>query len=135
MLSSSELDLLRARKQRVEGLQGELDDETPVESLLDDFGARFVSAFRRRSGEEPAAVRPLDLVDVYAESGQFMLRGVVEGVNDTHAVVRVSASGAGPRAVVSRRRVALQSCRHAYAPTPPGSLAEWEATGRQHSGE
>lgn len=96
------------------------EEEIPLQDLLADFGARFVRKYRQQVAQHPTSVTRLDLVDVFANSGEFLFRGVVERVQGTHAFVSSIPTG-------KTHRVLATSCRHASAGPLPGSLAEWEA--------
>lgn len=124
MLSSSELDLAgHAHLAREVTL--DMEDQAPADDLISEFSARFAASFRQRAADAPAAVRPLDVVDVFAEGGDFVCRGVVESVDGVHAIVKAST----PRSD-SPHRARLENCRHASAGPLPCSLAEWEETRR-----
>lgn len=97
---------------------------SPAEAKIADFGAAFVAAMRRRTSRSPKPLRIHDVVDVFADTGEFLYRGVVEGRDETHAWVRAHRpSQVGPTIY----RTKISSTRYADAAPPPRTLAEWEA--------
>jgi len=124
MLSSSKLDLA-GHTQLAGEVTLDVEDETPADDAIGTFSARFVTRYRQNTADTPAAVRLLDVVDVFTEDGDFVCRGVVESINGAYALVRAAV----PQSHMPHR-ARLEHCRHASAGPLPRSLAEWEAARR-----
>jgi hypothetical protein len=71
-------------------------------------------------------LRVFDIVDVFDESGAFVLRGVVEARDEKGRVqVRYSKDGSKHRSAL--KVVRIENCRYADAASPPATLSQWEA--------
>ncbi len=73
-------------------------DSQSVEDEIEEFGAKFVSAMRRKTAERPESLRISDIVDVFSSTGEFLYRGVVEQRSESNAQVRVDQSTGGNNA-------------------------------------
>lgn len=85
------------------------------------MGDEFVEAFRQGQVREPGPLALGDTVDVFADSGEHITRGVVESRDGRMVVVQPQTISAEPI------RVAIANCRFADAEPPPATLQQWEA--------
>lgn len=107
------------------GDAGHKSDSQQLQHPAIEFGDNFVGAMRQKSALNPEVLYPLDVVDVFADSGQFQFRGVVESRDVGCAVVRIDHSAAASLAGTAQE-VRIENCRHADAQSPPVTLQQWE---------
>jgi hypothetical protein len=91
-----------------------------------EFASRFTSAMRAKSALNPRSLRVYDVVDVFADSGEFLFRGTVEARDETgHVQVRHLTDSESRRTAL--KIVRIENCRYADAMSPPATLRQWEA--------
>jgi hypothetical protein len=91
-----------------------------------EFASRFTSEMRAKSALNPRSLRVYDVVDVFADSGEFLFRGTVEARDETGRVqVRHLTDGESRRTAL--KIVRIENCRYADAMSPPATLRQWEA--------
>lgn len=84
------------------------------------LGDEFVEAFRQEATHRPGPLALGDVVDVFADSGEHVARGVVESREGRCVIVQPQESGAEPICVP------IANCRFADAEPPPATLQQWE---------
>ena len=113
-----------------------VSDAKSADEKIDEFGAEFVTAMRRRTAQNPKPLRVHDAIDVFSDTGEFLYRGVVESRDETCAQVRVGQpSPDGDEAESVTYKVKIENCRHADASPPSATLDEWEAVRGTDSSE
>lgn len=91
-----------------------------------DFASRFTREIRAKSALNPRSLRVFDVVDVFADSGEFLFRGIVEA-RDEQNRVQIRYAKDGEKRKTALQIVRIENCRYADALSPPTTLSQWEA--------
>jgi hypothetical protein len=90
------------------------------------FASHFTSEMRVKTALNPRPLRVYDVVDVFADSGEFLFRGTVEARDETGRVqVRYLKDSESRKTALEIVRI--ENCRYADAMSPPATLRQWEA--------
>jgi hypothetical protein len=118
-------DSLDITRLSANGQQPDAQEESSADYRA-EFTSRFTSEMRARSALKPRSLQVFDVVDVFADSGEFLFRGTVEARDEAGRVqVRYLVDPQSRKTAVQTARI--ENCRYADAMPPPATLRQWEA--------